>query len=86
MLRDLVASGEPVLAVVADVPRRIAGLAERVGGFALCSHAALARAPELAAGFAHLVVLDPPAHPDEDARCCAEGARARTTHLCWGAG
>jgi len=56
----LAASGEPVLVVCADVRRRLPGLAERVGGFALTSHAALERAPRIAAGYAHLVVLDPP--------------------------
>jgi hypothetical protein len=33
-----------------------------VGGFALTAHATLAREPRLAAGYAHLVVLDPPPH------------------------
>ncbi len=60
VLAALVASGEPVLAVCADVPRRLPGLAERLGGFALTSHAALERDPALARGFRHLVVLDPP--------------------------
>jgi single-stranded-DNA-specific exonuclease len=83
VLRELADTGERVLAVVADVPRRIAGLQERAGGFALCSHAALARDPQLADGFDHLVVLDPPAHPDEDARM-RQGAAGTYTHLCWG--
>jgi len=83
VLRDLVASGEPVLAVVADVPRRIAGLQDRTGGFALCSHAALGRDPALAAGCRHVVVLDPPAHPHEAANVRA-GALDGWTHLCWG--
>ncbi|HEX4804587.1 MAG TPA: single-stranded-DNA-specific exonuclease RecJ [Conexibacter sp.] len=82
VLRELVATGEPVLAVVADVPRRIAGLQERAGGFALCSHAALSRDPALSAPFRHVAVLDPPAHPDEAAnvRRGVDG----WTHLCWG--
>jgi len=84
VLRDLVATGEPVLAVVADVPRRIAGLQARTGGFALCSHAALARDPALSAAFRHLVALDPPAHPDEAANVRA-GTADGYTHLCWGA-
>jgi single-stranded-DNA-specific exonuclease len=83
-LRELCAGGDSVLAVVADVPRRIAGLAERVGGFALCSHAALGRAPRLAAGFDHLVVLDPPAHPEE-ATPLRAGQPDACTHVCWGA-
>ena len=83
VLRELVDTGERVLALVADVPRRIKGLQERAGGFALCSHAALARDPDLAQGFDHLVVLDPPTHPDEDARM-RQGAADTYTHLCWG--
>ncbi|HKG04625.1 MAG TPA: single-stranded-DNA-specific exonuclease RecJ [Conexibacter sp.] len=83
VLRDLVASGGAVLAVVADIPRRIHGLSARTGGFALCSHAALARAPQLADAFQHLVALDPPAHPAEDARL-RQGGASTFTHLCWG--
>ena len=83
VLADLVATGEPVLAVVADVARRLAGLRERAGGFALCSHAALARDPGLAEGYRHIVVLDPPAAPEEDART-RQGPAAACTHLCWG--
>jgi single-stranded-DNA-specific exonuclease len=71
----LVASGEPVLVVCADVPRRLAGLAERLGGFALCSYGALERDPALAAGYAHVVGLDPPAHAFQ---------RASLTCLAWG--
>jgi len=84
VLRELVDTGERVLALVADVPRRIGGLQQRAGGFALASHAALARDPALADGFAHVVVLDPPAHPDEDART-RHGAADACTHLSWGA-
>ena len=84
VLRELVDTGERVLAIVADVPRRIGGLRERAGGFALCSHTALARNPRLADGFDHLVVLDPPAHPDEAAQM-RQGTADTYTHLCWGA-
>lgn len=83
VLRDLVATGEPVLAVVADVARRIEGLAARTGGFALCSHAALARDPALSEPFRHVAVLDPPSHPDEAANVRAGGVDG-WTHLCWG--
>jgi single-stranded-DNA-specific exonuclease len=84
VLRDLVASAAPVLAVCADVSRRLPGLQARAGGFALCSHAALARAPQLADRFQHLVVLDPPAHPEEDERL-RRGPADAFTHLLWGA-
>ena len=81
VLTDLLGLREPVLAICADVPRRLAGLQAHVGGFALCSHAALAREPRLAGRFEHLVVLDPPAHPDEDANLRAGGG---TIQLAWG--
>src|SRR6185503_11680218 len=55
LLADLVASGEPVLAIVAHAPYRARTLERRIGGFAVCSWAALADAPELAGPFAHLV-------------------------------
>jgi single-stranded-DNA-specific exonuclease len=60
VLTDAVATGTPVLAVCADVPRRLPGLAERVGGFTLASYAELGRGPQLADRFAQLVALDPP--------------------------
>jgi single-stranded-DNA-specific exonuclease len=83
-LVDLVAQGAPVLALCADAPSKLDDLATRAGGFALCSYAALARAPQLAARFAHLVALDPPAHPSEDA-CLRAGAPGQSAHLAWGA-
>jgi single-stranded-DNA-specific exonuclease len=77
LLADLVASGEPVLAVVAHAPHRAQSLSTRVGGFALTSWAALADDPALAVPFPHVVALDPPTwevHP------AGEG----WTHLAWG--
>jgi single-stranded-DNA-specific exonuclease len=61
VLTDALAAGGPVLAVCADVGRRVAGLAERVGGFSLISYHSLDRQPGILEGFAHLVALDPPA-------------------------
>ena len=84
VLRELAAGEARVLALVSDVSRRIGGLQERVGGFTLASHAALAREPHLGDGFAHVVVLDPPAHPDEAARM-RQGPADGCAHLCWGA-
>lgn len=86
VLADLVLGGASVLAVCADVPRRLGGLQERVGGFALCSHAALERDPALAGGFDHLVVLDPPALPIQRERIRAGSARGANSfaHLTWG--
>ena len=80
-LADARAGTGQVLAVCADVPRRLPGLARRTGGFALIAHAALAAAPELLGGYAHLVVLDPPASAEADA---AIRAGAGYTHLAWG--
>lgn len=77
LLGDLVASGEPVLAVTAHAPHRARALAERVGGFALTSWAALEDAPELAEPFVHVVAIDPPTRPTVQT---GEG----WTHLAWG--
>jgi single-stranded-DNA-specific exonuclease len=80
-LAGLVATGEGVLVVCADSPRRERVLAERVGGFALCSYAALERLPEMAQAFVHVVALDPPAHAHlEELLRCGRGF----THLAWG--
>jgi single-stranded-DNA-specific exonuclease len=79
ILGDLVASGEPVLAVTAHAPYRARTLAERVGGFAVASWAALEDDPGLARGFPHVVVVDPPARPLLDH---PEGEG--WTHLAWG--
>ena len=62
VLADAVAAGGTVLAVCADVPRRLAGLRERTGGFTLISYAALVQDPSPAVAAAHLVALDPPAN------------------------
>jgi single-stranded-DNA-specific exonuclease len=79
LLGDLVASGEPVLAVTAHVPHRARALASRVGGFALSSWAALEDDPGLAGPFVHVVAVDPPAKPLID-QPSGEG----WTHLAWG--
>jgi single-stranded-DNA-specific exonuclease len=82
-IAGLVAAGEPVLVLAADAVARERHLRERLGGFALCSHAALARDPGIASDVAQVVVLDPPScaaahelalggHPDQAA------------HLAWG--
>jgi single-stranded-DNA-specific exonuclease len=80
-LGSLVASGEPVLVVCADVPGRLRGLRDRLGGFALCSWDALERDPGLAERFPHLAALDPPAHPHLEALLRAGDGWA---HLAWG--
>jgi single-stranded-DNA-specific exonuclease len=65
--------------VTAHAPHRARGLAGRLGGFALCSWAALADDPGLSAGFEHVVAIDPPAAPLLD-HVSGEG----WTHLAWG--
>jgi single-stranded-DNA-specific exonuclease len=80
VLADLVASGEDVLAVTAHAPHRARVLRDRVGGFALCSWHALEDQPQLAAEFAHVVVVDPPTGPGID-HLSGQG----WTHLAWGA-
>jgi single-stranded-DNA-specific exonuclease len=73
--------GDSVLAICAEPSRRLDGLAERAGGFALCSYHAVVRDPSLAARFDHLVALDPPAGTAADA---ALRAGSGFCHLAWG--
>jgi single-stranded-DNA-specific exonuclease len=89
VLADAVAAGGGVLsdaaggvlAACADVPRRLAALQTRVGGFTLISYGALAREPALASRFAALVALDPPAdQASEDLLNTGQGF----THWAWG--
>jgi single-stranded-DNA-specific exonuclease len=82
---DLFTSGERVLVAVADVERRRQGLEQIVAGLApgpmaVTSWAAVATDPELAAGYDHLVALDPPPGGMTD-RLLHQGPRA---HLAWG--
>jgi single-stranded-DNA-specific exonuclease len=81
ILTDATAGGGPVLGVCADVPRRLGGLAARVGGFALCAYPALERAPSLTSRFPQIVALDPPA--DRAAANLLRGGSG-FTHLAWG--
>jgi len=70
-----------VLALCADVSRRLEGLKARTGGFSLTCYHALERDPRLAERFAHLVALDPPASPHDEALLHAGSG---FTHLAWG--
>jgi single-stranded-DNA-specific exonuclease len=80
VVADALASGR-VLAVCADVPRRLEGLRTRLGGFSLASYHALEQSPELAAKFEHLVALDPPSCSMHDQLLRAGSG---FTHLTWG--
>jgi single-stranded-DNA-specific exonuclease len=86
VLADALAGGGPVLAVCADVARRIEGLSARTGGFALCSYHALEREPSLADRFTHMVALDPPAvaSGQQALRARAGAAPGGYVHLTWG--
>jgi hypothetical protein len=83
LLTDLVATGEPVLAIAAHARHRAEALKPRTGGFAVCSWAALADDPELTQPFAHLVAIDPPAHADL-LELLERPSGAAWTHLAWG--
>jgi single-stranded-DNA-specific exonuclease len=80
VLADAAACGA-VLAVCADVARRLDGLTARAGGFALIAFHALERNQAVAGGFAHIVALDPPA--DEAGRELLS-AGSGFTHFAWG--
>ena len=67
VVADLVAAGESVLVVCQDVAARLGPLQERIGGFALCSYAALEREPSLADSYRHVVAIDPPLHAHQAA-------------------
>ncbi len=81
MLHDALAAGGPVLAICADVPRRLAGISSRIGGFSLASYHALQGHPEPLERFTHLVALDPPAQRCDGALL---EAGAGFTHWVWG--
>jgi single-stranded-DNA-specific exonuclease len=81
VLADAKAAGGGVLAVCADVGRRLDGLSARIGGFSLISHQGLESAPEVAARYSQIVVLDPPAAASHAA---LEAAGSGFTHLAWG--
>ncbi len=81
VLHDALAAGGPVLAVCADVPRRLDGIRSRIGGFTLTSYHALHGHAEALGRFEHVVALDPPAR-----RCDGELLEAGVgfTHWAWG--
>jgi single-stranded-DNA-specific exonuclease len=75
-IHGLVASGEPVLVSCAHSAHRLRHLEGRLGGFALTSHGALERDPDLARQFAHVVLMDPGRPPVPP---------GPVVHLAWGA-
>jgi len=81
VLADARAAGGPVLVVCADVPRRLAGISSRTGGFALACYHALEAHPDWLERFTHVVALDPPARACHSALIAAGWG---FTHWAWG--
>jgi single-stranded-DNA-specific exonuclease len=81
VLADALAAGGPVLAVCADVERRVAGLGARVGGFSIICHHALELEPSMVTRFRHVVALDP---PGSAAQAALLERGSGFTHLVWG--
>jgi single-stranded-DNA-specific exonuclease len=81
VLRDALAAGAPVVAICADVPRRLRGISSRVGGFTLACYHALHHHRALLERFPQVVALDPPARPCDAALL---EAGAGFAHWSWG--
>src|SRR5918993_302822 len=77
------AGGAPVLAVAAHAGHRARALQGRVGGFDVTSWHALLADPGLAAGYAHVVAVDPPVHASPRTLAEALGGDG-WVHLAWG--
>jgi single-stranded-DNA-specific exonuclease len=74
--------GGAILAVCADVTRRLPGLSRLTGGFALIDYQTLVECPELTRRYRHLVAIDPPADRGAD-QVLRRGHGF--VHLAWGA-
>jgi single-stranded-DNA-specific exonuclease len=81
VLADAKAGGGSVIAICAEISRRLPGLSARVGGFSLGSYRALEDDPSLTDGFEQVVALDPPALPSQRDLLLAGHGYA---HLAWG--
>jgi single-stranded-DNA-specific exonuclease len=86
LLTQLLASGEPLLVVVADAQARLRHLRPLLGGFALASYATLEREPRTSDPFPNVVLLDPPTGENARLRAAAAGPlRApQRLYLAWG--
>jgi single-stranded-DNA-specific exonuclease len=84
VLRDLIASGEPVLVVCADPARRRRGL-ELIGAspVGLAGWDDVLADPSLAAGYVHVVALDPP-FAEQDIEALRGAPGEGFIHLAWG--
>jgi single-stranded-DNA-specific exonuclease len=81
VVSELLSSGDSVLALVADAPRR-ANLAS--DGLTLAEYAELEREPGLARRFAHVVLVDPPAFPHLERLASYPTERGGYLHPVWG--
>jgi single-stranded-DNA-specific exonuclease len=81
VLADSLTVEGPVLALCADVPRRLDGLRTRIGGFALISYQGLLQDPSVADRHRQLVALDP---PSSRSQASLLHAGSGFTHLAWG--
>jgi single-stranded-DNA-specific exonuclease len=80
-LAELASSGATVIGFVADAPRR-AHLAQ--GGARIAEYSELELAPELARGFDHVVLVDPPASAELDALAGLAAGEGGYLHPAWG--
>jgi single-stranded-DNA-specific exonuclease len=78
---ELLSSGAAVLALVADAQRRAA---LKRDGLALADYAELEREPDLARGFAHVVLVDPPLSADLERLASRPTGEGGYLHQAWG--
>jgi single-stranded-DNA-specific exonuclease len=78
---ELASSGESVLALCADAGLRAAMARE---GVRLADYAELERAPELARGFVHVVMVDPPPSPQLERLAAVAHEQGGYLHRAWG--
>jgi single-stranded-DNA-specific exonuclease len=81
VISELASCGGDVLALTADATLRV-GMARE--GARLADYAELEREPELAGGFDHIVLVDPPARPDLLALASRGQAKGGYLHRVWG--
>ena len=78
---ELLSSGAGVIALVADARRRTAMARD---GLTLADYAALERDPDLARGFAHVVLVDPPPSARLERLAARPGGDGGFLHPAWG--
>jgi single-stranded-DNA-specific exonuclease len=78
---ELLSSGESVIALAADAPRRV-GLAS--DGLVLADYARLELEPDLTRRFTHVVLVDPPAFRHLEGLASRPSEEGGFLHLAWG--